>query len=49
MAILRNPYLTVALGALAVAALAFAAGQITGPRLAERLSVRAAATISTAA
>lgn len=48
MAILRNLYAAVALGALLVAALALVGSWLTGPRLAEELSARAAAAIAEA-
>jgi OmpA-OmpF porin, OOP family len=46
MAILRNLYAAVALGALLVVALAFAGSAITGPGLAARLAERAEAAIA---
>ena len=48
MAILRNPYVALALGALLVAALAAFGGRITAQRLADRLAARAEAVIAEA-
>ena len=48
MAILRNLHVAIALGALAVAALAFAGGQITAPGIAEALDDRAELAIAEA-
>lgn len=48
MAILRNFYAVVALGALLVIALAFVGGQVTGPRIADDLAARADTAIAKA-
>lgn len=48
MPILRNLYVAIALGALAVAAMAFVGGKVTGPRIAAHLSARAEQAIAAA-